>query len=68
VPNSYAVIERRDHVVPSDRVTAPASQTRVVLQVLVIIDNSLPYRTRRLLVLESARALRPARETISARA
>jgi hypothetical protein len=36
VPNSLAPTERRDHVSPSEGVTVPASQTRVVLRVLVI--------------------------------
>jgi predicted PurR-regulated permease PerM len=37
VPNSLAPTERRDYVFLTERVTAPASPTRVVLRVLVII-------------------------------
>ena len=37
MPNSSAMTEPRDHELPSKRATAPPSQTRVVLQVLLII-------------------------------
>jgi len=37
VPSSSALTEPRDHALPSERAGAPPSQTRVVLQVLLII-------------------------------
>jgi predicted PurR-regulated permease PerM len=37
VPKSSAMTGPRDHVLPSERATAPPSQTRVALQVLLII-------------------------------
>jgi predicted PurR-regulated permease PerM len=39
VPDSLAMTKPRDHVLPSERATAPPSQTRVVLQVLLIIGG-----------------------------
>lgn len=37
MPNSSAMTDRRDHLLPSGRATAPPSQTRVVLQVLLMV-------------------------------